>query len=79
MPRVLLIDDEPVFFKMVDHALKPQGYEVEFAKTGMDGLRAAGSSNPELIIVDVKLPDFDGYEVVQRLRSTPRTPAKSAN
>lgn len=72
MPRVLLIDDEQVFFKMVDHALKPQGYDVEYAKTGMDGLRVAGSTNPELIIVDVKLPDLDGYEVVQRLRSTPR-------
>lgn len=72
MARVLLIDDEPVFFKMVEHALKPQGYEVEYAKTGMDGLRNAGSFDPDIIIVDVKLPDLDGYEVVQRLRSTPR-------
>lgn len=72
MPRVLLIDDEPVFYKMVEHALKPQGYELEYAKNGMDGLRSAGKFNPELIIVDVKLPDLDGYEVVQRLRSTPR-------
>lgn len=72
MARVLLIDDEPVFFKMVEHALKPRGYEVEYAKTGLDGLRTAGTFDPEIIIVDVKLPDLDGYEVVQRLRSTPR-------
>lgn len=72
MARVLLIDDEPVFYKMVEHALKPQGYELEYAKTGMDGLRTAGKFEPEIIIIDVKLPDLDGYEVVQRLRSTPR-------
>jgi pilus assembly protein CpaE len=72
MARVLLIDDEPVFYKMVEHALKPRGYELEYAKTGMDGLQTAGAFNPEIIIVDVKLPDLDGYEVVQRLRSTPR-------
>ncbi|GAP15973.1 response regulators consisting of a CheY-like receiver domain and a winged-helix DNA-binding domain [Longilinea arvoryzae] len=72
MARVLLIDDEPVFYKMVEHALKPQGYELEYARSGLDGLRAAGEFEPEIIIVDVKLPDLDGYDVVQRLRSTPR-------
>ncbi len=36
MARVLLIDDEPIYYKMIVHALKPHGYEVEYARTGMD-------------------------------------------
>jgi pilus assembly protein CpaE len=72
MARVLLIDDEPVFYKMIEHALKPQGYELEYARTGMDGLRNVATFNPDVIIIDVRLPDMDGFEVVQRLRRTPK-------
>ncbi|MDR3572762.1 MAG: response regulator [Anaerolineaceae bacterium] len=72
MARILLIDDEPIFYKMIDHALKPSGYVLEYAKTGMDGLKAVLIFNPDVIIVDVRLPDVDGFEVVKRLRRTPR-------
>lgn len=72
MARILLIDDEPVFYKMIDHALKPSGYVLEYAKTGMDGLKAVSAFNPDVIIVDVRLPDVDGFEVVKRLRNSPR-------
>ncbi|HMD89799.1 MAG TPA: response regulator [Anaerolineaceae bacterium] len=72
MARILLIDDEPIFYKMIDHALKPSGYVLEYAKTGMDGLKAVLVFNPDVIIVDVRLPDVDGFEVVKRLRRTPR-------
>lgn len=72
MARILLIDDEPVFYKMVEHALKPHGHALEYARTGLEGLRAVETFVPDVIIVDVRLPDLDGYEVVQRLRSTER-------
>jgi len=72
MARILLIDDEPIFYKMIDHALKLSGYVLEYAKTGMDGLKAVLIFNPDVIIVDVRLPDVDGFEVVKRLRRTPR-------
>ncbi len=72
MARILLIDDEPIFYKMIDHALKPSGYILEYAKTGMDGLKAVSIFNPDVIIVDVRLPDVDGFEVVKRLRRSPR-------
>jgi pilus assembly protein CpaE len=72
MARILLIDDEPIFYKMIDHALKPSGYVLEYAKTGMDGLKAVLTFNPDVIIVDVRLPDVDGFEVVKRLRRTSR-------
>ncbi len=72
MARVLLIDDEPIYYKMIVHALKPHGYEVEYARTGMDGLKTIPLFNPDLIITDVRLPDLSGYEVAQRLRRDPR-------
>jgi pilus assembly protein CpaE len=72
MARVLLIDDEPIYYKMIVHALKPHGYEVEYARTGMDGLKTVPLFNPDVIITDVRLPDLSGYEVVQRLRRDPR-------
>lgn len=72
MARVLLIDDEPIYFKMIVHALKPHGYEVEYARTGLDGLKAVPIYNPDVIITDVRLPDLSGYEVAQRLRRDTR-------
>src|SRR5512138_1071328 len=72
MARVLLIDDEPIYYKMIVHALKPHGYEVEYARTGMDGLKTVPLFNPDLIITDVRLPDLSGYDVAQRLRRDPR-------
>ena len=72
MPRLLLIDDEPIYYKMINHALKPHHYEIEFAKTGLDGLAAISVFNPDVVITDVRLPDISGYEVAQRLRRDPR-------
>lgn len=72
MARVLLIDDEPIYYKMIVHALKPHGYEVEYARTGMDGLKTVPLFNPDVIITDVRLPDLSGYEVAQRLRRDQR-------
>lgn len=72
MARVLLIDDEPIYYKMIVHALKPHGYEVEYARTGMDGLKTVPLFNPDVIITDVRLPDLSGYEVAQRLRRDAR-------
>src|SRR5512142_2886070 len=72
MARVLLIDDEPIYYKMIVHALKPHGYEVEYARTGMDGLKTVPLFNPDVIISDIRLPDLSGYEVAQRLRRDPR-------
>lgn len=72
MARVLLIDDEPIYYKMIVHALKPHGYEVEYARTGMDGLKTVPLFNPDVIITDVRLPDLSGYDVARRLRRDAR-------
>ena len=72
MPRVLVIDDEPMYFKMVEHALKGQRYEVTYAKNGMEGLQMVSKTPPDVVIIDVRLPDLSGYEVAQRLRRDQR-------
>ena len=72
MPRILVIDDEPIYHRMIEHALKPLGYELDFAADGSQGLNAALAIQPDVIVTDVMMPGMNGYEVVQRLRKNPR-------
>jgi CheY-like chemotaxis protein len=77
MPRVLVIDDEAALIEMVDILLSKEGFEVETATSGPEGLQMAFSSQPDVVLVDVMMPDMDGYEVCERLRSDPRTARSS--
>lgn len=70
--HILAIDDEPIYHKMIAHALEPAGYKLTFANNGSLGLATAAALNPDLIITDVLMPDINGYEVVKRLRREPR-------
>jgi two-component system KDP operon response regulator KdpE len=67
-PRILVIDDEPQIGRMLRTQLSARGYEVEHVGTGSDGLVAAGEQTPDLILLDLGLPDMDGIEVARRLR-----------
>ncbi|MEO7371084.1 MAG: response regulator transcription factor [Ilumatobacteraceae bacterium] len=66
--HVLVVDDEPSIVDAVATALRYEGYEVAEARTGRAGLSAAQSGNVDLIVLDVMLPDIDGFEVARRLR-----------
>lgn len=66
--RILVIDDEPQIGRMLRTQLAARGYDVEHAPTGHEGLIAVGENPPELILLDVGLPDLDGIEVCRRLR-----------
>lgn len=72
MLRVLLIDDEPFYHKMIAPALKKAGYELKYARSGNEGLSSLRSFNPEIIILDLRLPDIDGFEIMAILRRDPR-------
>jgi two-component system, OmpR family, response regulator len=65
--RVLVVDDEPAITELVSMALRYEGYEVSTARTGREALALVDEARPELIILDVMLPDIDGFEVAQRL------------
>jgi two-component system, OmpR family, response regulator len=67
--RVLVVDDEPSIVDAVATALRYEGYEVEEATTAWAALAAAQERRPDLIILDVMLPDLDGLEVTRRLRA----------
>ncbi len=66
--RVLLIDDELSIQRTVGPLLRSRGYDVEIAGTGADALRLAGARAPDLVVLDLGLPDLEGTEVCRRLR-----------
>ena len=67
-PRVLIIDDNIAFRAAVRLLLERDGFVVVAeAGTGADGIREAKTHRPDLVLVDVQLPDFDGFEVAERL------------
>jgi len=70
--RVLLIDDEQFYFKLLQKPLKDAEYKLEYAKSGSEGLAKISSFEPELLIVDLKLPELDGFEILKRLRRDPK-------
>jgi two-component system OmpR family response regulator len=65
--RVLVVDDEPNIVDVVSMALRYQGFEVESAATGHEALAAVERFRPELMVLDVMLPDMQGFEVAERL------------
>ena len=65
--RVLVVDDEANIVDVVAMALRFQGFEVETAATGADALSAVRAFDPQIIVLDVMLPDVDGFEVARRL------------
>jgi len=69
--RVLLVDDNREMTYSLERLLSRRGYQVEVASTGMDGLKAAERRTPDVVLLDVGLPDLDGYEVARRLRAMP--------
>ncbi len=65
--RVLVVDDEPNIVDVVTMALRFQGFTVESAGTGASAIAAVGAFKPDLIVLDVMLPDMEGFDVAQRL------------
>jgi two-component system, OmpR family, response regulator len=65
--RVLVVDDEPNIVDVVSMALRFQGFSVESAGTGAEAISAVGAFHPHLIVLDVMLPDMEGFEVARRL------------
>jgi two-component system OmpR family response regulator len=67
--RILVVDDEPSIVDAVATALRYEGYDVHRAGTGREALSAAARVDPDLVVLDIMLPDVDGLEVGRRLRA----------
>lgn len=68
--KILLIDDDPDSVRLLSLMLSPEGYQIVTARNGQEGLRLAAQERPDLIIIDVMMPDMDGFEVCRRVRQT---------
>lgn len=73
--RILIVDDEPDFVQLVLYRLQRAGYEVEYATRGLEALNKARLALPDLIVLDLLLPDLDGLTVCEILRRQPSTRA----
>ncbi|WP_020108194.1 response regulator [Nocardia sp. 348MFTsu5.1] len=72
--RVLVVDDEPQILRTLRINLKARGFDVTTASTGAGALTAAGKTNPQVIVLDLGLPDIDGFTVLAGLRGWTNVP-----
>lgn len=71
--RVVCIEDESEMIDLVSMILSREGYEVVGATSGLQGLQVVEDVQPGLVLLDLMMPDLDGWEVYQRLKSNPKT------
>ena len=72
--RILVVEDEPDLLRNIAQALREEGYAVDTAANGEDGLFNAQSNDYDAIVLDVMMPKMDGWEVLTRLRKSKKTP-----
>jgi two-component system KDP operon response regulator KdpE len=72
--RILLVDDEVAIQRAVGPLLRSRGYDVDIAGTGADALRMVAEQPPDLIVLDLGLPDLEGTEVCRRVRASSKVP-----
>jgi len=69
--KILLVDDEPDILEIVGYNLSNEGYQVITAETGLEGVKKAKKEKPQLIILDVMMPEMDGIEACEQIRKIP--------
>jgi two-component system cell cycle response regulator DivK len=72
MSRILLVEDNELNRDMLSRRLIRRGYQVDMAEDGKAGLQMADASVPDLILLDLSLPEMDGWEVLRRLKQNPK-------
>ena len=71
MTKILIVDDEIDILEFLSYNLRKEGFEVVTASNGADALKIANETRPNLIILDIMMPEIDGIEVCRRLREQP--------
>ena len=68
-PLVLVVDDEPKVLRFIEINLKLHGFEVIFTTSGEKALELVKSAKPDIVLLDIVMPDFDGFQVLEGLRT----------
>ncbi len=71
--RILVVDDEPDFASIVQTNLESEGFAVDVAYDGVQGLAKVNENPPDLVVLDVMMPEKDGYNMAKELKQNPRT------
>lgn len=69
---ILIVDDELSILVPIKYLLEKNNYQVSLAQSGKDALDAIAACKPDLILLDIMLPDLDGYEIYQKIRENPK-------
>jgi twitching motility two-component system response regulator PilH len=73
MPKILVVDDDPTIRKLISELLLREGYEVAVAKDGIDAMVFLKKEKPDLLVLDIMMPEFNGYDVCYHLKNSPQT------
>lgn len=73
MPKILIVEDDPFLLKMYAKKLQVEGFEVEIARDGEEGLLKLKSYMPDLVLMDVMLPKLNGLEAIDKAKADPQT------
>ena len=68
MKRILVVDDDKIVLKLIESYLVPEGYDLIFAEDGLDGIMKVKNESPDLVVLDVVLPEINGYDICYQLR-----------
>ncbi|MEX2189604.1 MAG: response regulator [Bacteroidota bacterium] len=74
--QILIVDDEPVWLKVLGHLLETKGYTVKEAASGADALNTLKSYEPDLILLDVRMPDMNGFDLLDHIKKLPKLASK---
>lgn len=68
--KVLIVDDEPNILMSLDFLMRKEGYEVFVARNGTEAMESLHSNLPDVVLLDIMMPDVDGYEICKHIKST---------
>ncbi len=71
IPKILVVDDDPFILMSLEFLMKKSGYKVIIARNGTEALNALSVDPPNLVLLDIMMPDVDGYAICEHIKSTP--------
>lgn len=74
--QILIVDDEPIWLKVLKKMLETKGYMVREAASGADALNTLKSYEPDLILLDVRMPDMNGFDLLDHIKQLPKLASK---